>query len=110
MSSARPDDPATVFAALGDPTRLALVARLSAHGPLSIARLAQGSRVSRQAVTKHLHVLAAADLAHSARAGREIIWQLDTRRLDQARQAIGQISHQWDQALDKLRRYVEDDE
>ncbi len=60
-------------------------------------------------MTKHLHVLAAADLAHSARLGREIIWQLDTARLREAREAIDQISQQWDQALDKLRRYVEDD-
>ncbi|HEY3062181.1 MAG TPA: metalloregulator ArsR/SmtB family transcription factor [Chloroflexota bacterium] len=109
MLATTPDDAASVFAALGDPTRLALVARLSARGPLSIARLAAGSTVSRQAVTKHLHVLAAADLAHSARLGRELIWQLDTARLRQARQAIDQISTQWDQALDKLRHYVEED-
>ncbi len=109
MLAATPDDAASVFAALGDPTRLALVGRLSARGPSSIARLARGSSVSRQAVTKHLHVLAAADLAHSARLGREIIWQLDTARLREAREAIDQISQQWDQALDKLRRYVEDD-
>jgi DNA-binding transcriptional ArsR family regulator len=108
MLASTPDEAASIFAALGDPTRLGLVARLSASGPLSIARLAQGSAVSRQAVTKHLHVLAAADVAHSARFGREIIWQLDTARLRQAREAIDHLSLQWDQALDKLRRYVEE--
>jgi DNA-binding transcriptional ArsR family regulator len=108
MLAPPPGDAAAVFAALGDPTRLALVTRLSASGPLSIARLAAGASVSRQAVTKHLHVLAAADLAHGARLGREIIWQLDTRRLDAARRTIDQISLQWDQALGNLRRYVEE--
>jgi DNA-binding transcriptional ArsR family regulator len=96
-----------MFAALGDTTRLELVARLSTAGPTSIAGLARGARVSRQAVTKHLHVLASADLAHSARSGREIIWQLDPARLDEARAQIEQISAQWDRALGRLRALVE---
>ena len=107
MSSAPTGEAASVFAALGDPTRLALVTRLSASGPLSIARLAAGSTVTRQAVTKHLHVLAAADVAHSTRLGREMIWQLNPVRLDDARHAIDRISAQWDQALDRLRVFVE---
>jgi hypothetical protein len=60
-------------------------------------------------VTKHLHVLAAADVAHSERTGREEIWQLNPVRLDAARQAIDRISAQWDQALGRLQRYVEND-
>ena len=48
---------APIFAALGDDTRLRIVGRLSADGPTSIARLTVGTGVTRQAVTKHLHVL-----------------------------------------------------
>jgi DNA-binding transcriptional ArsR family regulator len=97
----------SVFAALGDLTRLELVERLSTNGPTSIGRLASGARVSRQAVTKHLHVLASANLAHSARSGREIIWQLDSRPLDEARACIDLISSQWDDALNRLKLFVE---
>jgi hypothetical protein len=76
---------------------------------MSIGRLASGARVSRQAVTKHLHVLAQANLAHSARFGRQVVWQLDPRRLDEARAWIDQISAQWDEALSKLKLLVEDE-
>ena len=97
-----------VFAALGEETRLALVARLSARGPQSITRLATGSDVTRQAITKHLHVLAGAGLAHDVRRGRERIWELDTDGLDQARRWLDQISKRWDEALDRLKKFVEE--
>ena len=71
------DETAPVFAALGDPTRLALVNRLSTEGPLSITRLTTGSSISRQAITKHLHVLADARLVRDRREGREHLWELD---------------------------------
>ena len=71
---------APVFAALGDETRLRIVARLCGKGPMSIVRLADGARVSRQAITKHLHALEEAGLARSSRAGRERVWQLRTKR------------------------------
>jgi DNA-binding transcriptional ArsR family regulator len=96
-----------VFAALGEDTRLALVARLSARGPQSITRLASGADVTRQAITKHLHVLAGAGLVHDVRRGRERIWELDTKRLDDASRWLDQISKRWDDALDRLRRFVE---
>ena len=96
-----------VFTALGEDTRLALVARLSARGPQSITRLASGSDVTRQAITKHLHVLAGAGLVHDVRRGRERIWELDTKRLDDASRWLEQISKRWDDALDRLRRFVE---
>ena len=108
MSQTLPET-ASVFAALGDQTRLGLVTRLSNAGPLSIARLAAGERVSRQAVTKHLHVLSEARLAHSHSWGRELIWELDTQRLDEARASIARISQQWDEALGKLKRLVDDE-
>jgi DNA-binding transcriptional ArsR family regulator len=99
---------APVFAALGDETRLRLIARLSNDGPLSIARLTAGGRVTRQAVTKHLHVLAGAGLASSIRSGRENVWELERRQLDAARQCLDEISAQWDSALESLRKFVED--
>lgn len=99
--------PAVLFAALGDPTRLRVVARL-ADGPLSIAQLTAGSTITRQAVTKHLRVLERARLVHGARHGRETLWQLDRRRLEEARGYLDQISRQWDRALARLRDFVED--
>ena len=98
---------APVFAALGDETRLGIVTRLCAEGPLSIARLTVGGRVTRQAVTKHLHVLADAGLAHSSQTGRERIWKLEPQPLLTARECLSQISAQWDEALARLQRFVE---
>jgi DNA-binding transcriptional ArsR family regulator len=101
---------APVFAALGDETRLRLVNRLSAEGPLSIARLTAGGGVTRQAVTKHLQVLAEAGLAHSSQLGRERIWELEPRPLLTAREYLARISAQWDEALGHLKRLVEDED
>src|SRR6195952_5229120 len=85
---------APVFAALGDATRLRLVARLCGDGPLSIARLSDGSGVTRQAITKHLHSLAAAGLVRDTRSGRERIWELEPQRLEKARRCLDQIADQ----------------
>jgi DNA-binding transcriptional ArsR family regulator len=98
---------AIVFAALGDRTRLRLVSRLSDGGPLSITRLTAGSRVSRQAISKHLRVLEGAGLVRSRRQGRETLWQLEQRRVVEARRYLDQISAQWDEALARLRLFVE---
>lgn len=99
---------APVFAALGEPTRLTLVARLCTEGPLSIVRLSEGSGVSRQAITKHLNTLAEAGVVHGTRSGRERIWELETGRLEKARRYLDQISEQWDAAIVRLRAFVED--
>jgi DNA-binding transcriptional ArsR family regulator len=99
--------PASVFAALGDETRLGLVSRLSSGGPASITRLTAGSGVSRQAVTKHLRVLAGAGLVRVRRQGRESLWRLDPERLDEAQQSLDLIAKQWGQALSKLKAFVE---
>jgi DNA-binding transcriptional ArsR family regulator len=99
---------APVFAALGDPTRLRLVARLCADGPQSIVQLTEGSRVTRQAITKHLHALADAGVVTGTREGRERIWALKHERLAQARRYLEQISAQWDAAIERLRAFVED--
>lgn len=100
---------APMFAALGDETRLALVARLCASGPLSTARLAEGAAVSRQAIAKHLVVLADAGLVRrdADGPGRERRWEIEPRRLDEARRALEQISRRWDDALERLRATVE---
>jgi DNA-binding transcriptional ArsR family regulator len=98
---------AAVFAALGDPTRLRLVARLCTGGPSSIARLTEGTDVSRQAVTKHLRALEMAHLVRSGRAGRERIWEVRPARLAETRDYLQQIADQWDSALARLRRTVE---
>ena len=98
---------AVLFAALGDETRLRMVARLGTEGPMSIARLTEGTEVTRQAVTKHLHVLEGAGLVRGARHGRETVWELEPTQLDEARRYLDRISAQWDQALDRLKRFVE---
>jgi DNA-binding transcriptional ArsR family regulator len=98
---------APLFAALGDETRLKLVLRLSSSGPESIARLSADSAVSRQAITKHLGVLERAGLVRGRRRGREHIWQLEPGRLADAREYLGRISRQWDDALGRLKAFVE---
>ncbi len=101
------DDKVPVFAALGDRTRLRLVARLGREGPLSISRLSDGAGVTRQAVTKHLRVLANAGLAHGSRQGREQIWHLKVAPLDEAQRSLERISHRWDEALERLKASLE---
>lgn len=98
---------APVFAALGDPTRLRLVAALCAGGALSIAQLTTGTAITRQAVTKHLEVLAGAGLVRDIRQGRERLWELEPTRIDEARRALDAIAQQWDQALQRLKTFVE---
>ena len=99
---------ASVFAALGDKTRLRLVSRLCDDGAMSITRLTTGFDVSRQAITKHLRVMEEAGLVRGTRHGREHVWQLDQQRLGEARCYLDLISKQWDDALDRLRKFVED--
>ncbi len=98
---------AELFSALGDDTRLAVLARLD-EGPISIAGLTQGQAMSRQAVTKHLHVLERAGLVRQARAGRETLWSLQRQRLDEARQYLDRMSRRWDERLDRLKALIEE--
>lgn len=98
---------ASVFAALGDEVRLQLVARLCDDGPLSITRLSDGFAITRQGVTKHLRVMEKAGLVRSTQQGRESVWQLEQQRLAEARQYLDRVSAQWDQALLRLKRFVE---
>jgi DNA-binding transcriptional ArsR family regulator len=100
---------AGVFAALGDPTRLRLVAVLCAGGAFSIAQLTAGTDISRQGVTKHLQVLAEAGVVSDTRQGRERLWQLEPERIDEAKQALDAIGRQWEAALGRLKAFVERD-
>lgn len=97
-----------LFAALGDETRLRLVARLCERGPSSIAALTERARVTRQAVAKHLRVLEGAGLVRSERDGRESVWELQPGRLEQARACVEAISREWEAALGRLKAFVED--
>ena len=101
-------DPAPVFAALGDRTRLALLARLSDGGTRSIAALSADSRLTRQAVTKHLRVLESAGLVRSVRVGRESRFAFRPEPVAAARSYLEGVSAQWDEALSRLRALVED--
>lgn len=103
------DQTAPVFAALGDQTRLRLVARLGREGPLSVARLTEGAEVTRQAVSKHLRVLQGAGLARGVRQGREQVWQLQPAPLDEAGRSLARIARRWDEALVRLKSIVEED-
>jgi DNA-binding transcriptional ArsR family regulator len=102
-----PPSAAPLFAALGDEQRLRLVLRLCVNGPMSITRLAAGSNVTRQGITKHLRVMEEAGLVRSRRHGRERLWQLDQHRVQEAQHYLEQISSQWDSALERLRAFVE---
>jgi DNA-binding transcriptional ArsR family regulator len=99
----------TIFAALGDPTRFRLVSRLGSEGPMSITRLTDGLDVTRQAVSKHLRVLADAGLARGLRQGREQLWELDPQRLGEAKRSLELISRRWDETLGRLKAAMEAD-
>ena len=98
-----------VFAALGDATRLGLLRRLSAEGPLSITHLSEGTGVTRQAITRHLHALGSAGLVRDTRRGRDRIYELDLKRLEIARRYLDHIAERWDEAADRLKAFVEQD-
>ncbi len=98
---------ATVFAALGDETRLALVAKLCGGAPRSISQLARGSKLTRQAITKHLRVLERAKIVRSVRAGRESLFEFDPEPIEEINKYLDFVSRQWDQALSRLKSFVE---
>ncbi len=99
---------AEIFAALGDATRLSVLDRLSRGTPQSIVRLTSGTRLTRQAVTKHLRVLEAAGVVRSVRAGRESLYALEPKPIDELRRYLETVSAQWDDALARLKAFVEE--
>ncbi len=98
---------APVFAALGDETRLALVAKLCGGRPWSISRLTEGSKLTRQAITKHLRVLERVGIVRGVRRGRESLFALDPEPLKDIKEYLEFVSAQWDQALARLKMFVE---
>lgn len=98
---------APVFAALGDRTRLWLVATLASGNPRSISQLASGSRLTRQAITKHLRVLESVGIVHNIRAGRESLFEFNSQPIDGAREYLELVSKHWDNALARLKAFVE---
>lgn len=101
------DAQARVFAALGDPTRLKLIAVLCAGGAFSIAQLTANTDISRQGVTKHLQVLSQAGVVSDVKSGRERLWQLEPGQIDEAKRTLEVIGKQWETALGKLKAFVE---
>jgi DNA-binding transcriptional ArsR family regulator len=99
---------APVFAALGDKTRLSLVAKLCGGRPRSISQLTRGSRMTRQAITKHLRVLENAGIVHSARAGRESLFEFAPQPIEEIKEYLDLVSEQWDRVLSRLKSFVED--
>lgn len=98
---------APVFAALGDETRLTLVARLASGEPCSIVQLTDDSRLTRQAITKHLRVLEGVGIVRSVRTGRENLFELDPKPLEEIKAYLELVSEQWDNALLRLKAFVE---
>jgi DNA-binding transcriptional ArsR family regulator len=98
---------AAVFAALGAETRLALIEKLATGAPQSISRLAEGSTLTRQAITKHLRVLEDAGVVRSIRAGRESRFEFRSQPLKELQSYLERVSEQWDEALGRLKRFVE---
>ncbi len=105
-ASARPPY-SSIFAALGDDTRLAIVSELSHGERKSIAELTAGTRLTRQGVTKHLRVLSKARIVHSAKSGRENLFHLDPQPIKEVRQYADVVSEHWDNALARLKELVE---
>ena len=100
-------DRAHVFAALGDETRLALVVKVSDGRPHSISKLTRGTRLTRQAITKHLRVLEDAGMVHSTRAGRESLYEFNPEPIIGLKEYIDLVSGEWDRALVRLKNLVE---
>ncbi len=106
--AARQQARAPVFAALGDETRLSLVAKLCRRQPYSISQLTRGSKLTRQAITKHLRVLEGVGIVHSVRTGRESRFEFDPQPIEGIKEYLDSVSEQWDRALSRLKSFVED--
>ena len=99
---------APLFAALGDETRLLLVAKLCGGQPYSISQLTEGSKLTRQAITKHLRVLESVGFVHSVHTGRESLFEFDPEPIGEIKEYLDFVSERWDQALARLKSFVED--
>jgi len=112
MSLKRPSSArakAAIFAALGDETRLSLLAMLCSGQRYSIAELTDGTKLSRQAVTKHLRVLERVRIVHGTREGRQSLFQFDPHPVIEMKEYLELVSKQWDIALARLKSFAESD-
>jgi len=98
---------APVFAALGDRTRLSLVTKLRDGRSHSISELTSGSKLTRQAITKHLRVLESAGIVYSVRKGRTSLYEFDPEPIEHIREYLGLVSREWDRRLHRLKSFVE---
>ena len=99
-----------MFAALGDETRLTLLTKLSAGRRYSISELTEGTKLTRQAVTKHLRVLERVRIVHATREGRESLFHFDPQPVMELREYLELVSQQWDGALARLKAFVEEND
>jgi DNA-binding transcriptional ArsR family regulator len=99
---------AEIYKALGDPTRLEIIKRLSSGSPFTINTLSQNLGVSRQGARKQLQVLVASKLVHLKSVGRETQVILDTTTLQLAQQFLSQLENQWEQRLQVLKQLTQD--
>ena len=107
MSSRAERAAAELFFALGDRRRLSVVRRLVDGGASSATSLSDGAAVTRQAIVKHLQVLESSGLVRREKRGREVLYALEERRLEDARAFLYAVSAGWDRALARLRQTVE---
>ncbi|HEX7004132.1 MAG TPA: metalloregulator ArsR/SmtB family transcription factor [Trueperaceae bacterium] len=108
MLQGRAHEHAAVFSAMGDETRLALIAQLASGERRSITELSESSTLTRQAVTKHLRVLEGAGIVRSYRSGRLTLFELDPQPIREANEFLDVVSEQWDRKLAELKRFVEE--
>jgi DNA-binding transcriptional ArsR family regulator len=107
-AAAKRQSRAPVFAALGDETRLSLVTKLCNGRPHSITQLTEGTKVTRQAISKHLRVLERVGIVRGVRTGRENRFEFDPRPIEGIKGYLDLVSEQWDQALARLKAFIED--
>lgn len=107
MRHSKEREKAAAFAALGDQTRLLLLAKLCSGRRYSIAGLTEGTKLTRQAVTKHLRVLERVRMVHRRRAGRETLFDFDPKPVREMKDYLELVSKQWDDALARLKTFVE---
>ena len=103
--TAQTDD--ELWSAIADPSRRRVLDLLVSNGEVSASWLAGRVPFSRQAVSKHLAVLERAGLITRRKLGREVLYQVETGRLDQATRAMAELAAQWDRRLDAIKRLAE---
>jgi DNA-binding transcriptional ArsR family regulator len=103
--TAQADD--ELWSAIADPSRRRVLDLLVSNGEVSASWLAGHVPFSRQAVSKHLAVLEEARLVSRRKQGREVLYQVEADRLDQAARAMAALAAQWDRRLDTIKRLAE---